>query len=243
MGNMELNLEELAMEDYNAARANLIEAEKEGGKIKSTEEVISEANKKLEFFDVHWLIYQEDKNNKDSLRECAKIAREVRFLSTNALDKAKSVDLSLGIKVVKTLFFMVFAFLILYIVWHKDIPWYKGNFWLEILIFGLFGVLTNLTYSAAKHVLDKDFDKWQIGWYWSKIVQAPFIALSVILFLRNAQVSVLQVSINFQEASPEIMVAVAYVMGFFSRRTWEYLEKIKDWLMPPPKSEEGARNK
>src|SRR3989304_391231 len=121
MGSMELNLEELAKDDYTAARANLIEAGKEEGKIKSSEELISEASKKLEFFDVNWLKYQEDKNNKDSLRECAKIARDARFLSMDALEKAKSVDLSLGIKVVKTLFLMVFAFLILYIVWHKDI--------------------------------------------------------------------------------------------------------------------------
>ena len=61
MGSMELNLEELAKDDYTAARANLIEAGKEEGKIKSSEELISEASKKLEFFDVNWLKYQEDK--------------------------------------------------------------------------------------------------------------------------------------------------------------------------------------
>lgn len=237
---MELNLDELAQEDYAAARDNLIKTENAEGKIKSAQQLASEARKKLDSFDEYWLKYQGDKNDKESLRECVKIAREARLLSSDALEKARSVNLALGIKVVIILFFMVAAFLVLYIVWHRNIPWYKGNFWLEILIFSLFGVLTNLTYSAAKHVIDKDFDKWQLGWYWSKIAQAPFISLAVILFLRNAQISVLQVSIDFQDASPEIMVAVAYVMGFFSRRTWEYLEKIKDWLMPPPKSEEST---
>jgi len=231
-------LEDLSIKDYEEARENIIKAEEEEGKSEIVRKLIDEVGKKLDAFHKCWLKYEKDKNDQDSLEESATIAREARLLSIDALEKAKTVDLKEGLKVVKILSVLVLILFIFYFgshcYWH--IHWFEGNLWQEVVFFSLFGVLTNLTYSAAKHVLQKDFDHWHLGWYISKIPQAPFITLAIILILKNISVEALGVPVDLGKAPNEVIIAVSYILGLFSRRAWELIERIKDWLLPVSRS-------
>jgi hypothetical protein len=39
------------------------------------------------------------------------------------------------------------------------------------------------------------------------------------------------------EAPNEVILAFAYFLGLFSRRTWKFLERISKWLIPVSESE------
>lgn len=241
---MGLNLEEQVVEDYTEARKKILAAEEVEeeveGKVQRIETLIDEVKNKLDSFNKSWLKYQKDKDH-ESLAEAAAFALDARLSATNALEKARLPELSKGLSVVKTLFAVVLVLSAVYAGshWYLGLTWFEGNIWWEIVFFSLFGVLTNLTYSAAKHVLMKDFDKWQIGWYWSKIIQAPFITLAIILILKSIGVEALSVPIDSEGLSNEVVIAIAYILGLFSRRAWELIERIKDWLLPvPPSSSE-----
>jgi len=232
-----LNLEELAVEDYTEAKKKIILVEELESESPLIGKLIDEVKTELDGFNKCWLKYLKN-NDPDSLAEAAKIALNARILASDALKKARSVDLNKGLKVVKALLVLVFVLFAVYVSshWYWHLPWFEGNIWWEIVFFSLFGVLTNLTYSAAKHVLMKDFDKWHLGWYWSKIPQAPFVTLAIILILRSVSVEALGIPLDLGEASNEVLVAIAYILGLFSRRAWELIERIKDWLLPVPSS-------
>lgn len=230
----QLDFVKLAKEDYEKAKENIIKAEEKEGKGKAAEELIEETKKYLESFEKSWLEYERNKDD-ESLKEAVKSAREAVHLSIDAVEKAQSVDLSLGMKVVWSMATILVIVSGLFVITEWS-GWFEGYIWVDVIFFSLFGVLTNLAYAAAKHVREKDFDKTQKGWYISKIVQAPFITLAVVLILRNMSVEAINMKIDLRNSSRQVIIAVSYIMGYFSRRTLAYLERIKDWIMPPPTS-------
>ncbi len=221
-------------EDYKKVRENIIKAEEVEGKSELVSKLICESKNKIDIASRCLHQYNKDKNNTDSLVEASKNALEARILSRDALEKSKAIDLKKGLFYVKfniSLMLLIFTIYIVY-HWYWNIAWFKHDFWWEVIFFSLFGVLTNLTYSAAQHVLDRDFDKWHEGWYWSKIPQAPFLALALVLFLKSVNIEALGVPINLGTAPDEVIVSISYILGLFSRRVWEFIERIKDWLLP-----------
>ena len=234
---MPLELEKIAIEDYSKARENILQAEREEGSSWYIKKVISEINEKLDCFHKNWIAYENNKNDKSLLQECLKCAREARLESTNILERAKSIDIKKGLKLVISLGVAVFIIFCVYVLSHLywGIPWFQADFWWEVIFFSIFGVFTNLSYRAASHVLRRDFDQWHLGWYISKIIQAPFISLAIILILRSVHIEALGIPINFGDASNELLAGIAYILGLFSRRAWSVIERIKDWILPKKK--------
>jgi hypothetical protein len=221
-------------EDCKKARENIIDTEKEEGKSELVNKWISESKKKMDMAFRCLQKFKNDEKDKDSLADAKNNAFQARILSINALEKAKAVNLKKGLFYVKFNIFLLLSIFAIYVFshWFWNIPWFKHDFWWEVIFFSLFGVLTNLTYSAAKHVLNRDFDIWHEGWYWSKIPQAPFLALALILFLKSVNIEALGVPINIGDAPEEVIISISYILGLFSRRAWEFIERIKDWLLP-----------
>lgn len=225
--------------DKEIARENIFKAEEEQGKSNEVRLAIDEINKKIGLSSKFLHKFYNDNKDIDSLCKAEDYAREARFLSIEALQNAKKVDLVKGLLYVKInviLMVVILAFYIFY-HWYLDIDWFQLDYWWEVIFFSLFGVLTNLTYSAAKHVLNRDFDIWHRGWYLSKIFQAPFIALALILFFKSVDIEALGIPIKLGDAPNEVIVAIAYILGLSSRRTWEFIERIKEWLLPLSESE------
>jgi hypothetical protein len=223
------------------AKQNIIKAEEEPEEIDGKEKVnslIKVVNEKLDISQTYLLKFCKNEKDIKSLNIAVKYAREARIKSIDALEKAKSIKLCTGLFYVKFNILLMILIFEIYIIyhWYFGILWFHHDYYIEVIYFSLFGVLTNLTYSAAKHVLKQDFDIWHKGWYLSKIVQAPFITLALILFLKSVDIEALGIPINLKNAPNETIVAIAYIIGLSSRRTWEFIERIKEWLLPLSKS-------
>ena len=166
-------------------------------------------------------------------------SRELRLLSIDALEKAKEINLRLGRRVIVVLAFVTGVVGAVYLaVYGRISSWaVHAAFW------SFFGVMTNLTYSASRHVMRRDFSKLHLSWYLSKSVQAPLIALALLFLLVSINLGVGGgISMNLSEMlikhedgkqTPSYaLYGVAFVLGLFSRRAWEYLELFKDKLLP-----------
>ncbi|MCY7351038.1 MAG: carboxypeptidase-like regulatory domain-containing protein [Cytophagaceae bacterium] len=110
----------------------------------------------------------------------------------------------------------------------------KSFFWLadtwiytEILFWSIFGVLASLLYSVSEALRSggQGFDRSEVPSHWAKVAYTPFsvliIYLAISLFgkdtVNNAPFSAWQ-------------IVLAFVLGFFSRRTMDLLDRIKDLL-------------
>jgi len=230
-------LEEIAEQDYQKTRENILDAQSVEVKDKENEQkvkvLINEILELLDAYNSFWHEYEEKKDN-EALTKCARIALEARLKSEEAIILARLDNLNLGIKVVQFLTVVVGVLFVVYTAthWYWDIKWFHAVIWWEVIFFSLFGSLTNLTYSAAMHVYMRDFDNWHMGWYWSKLPQAPFVSLAIIIVFMNIKIMTADASIDFASASNEVIAAVAYFLGLFSRRAWKLMELIKDKLIP-----------
>ena len=198
--------------------------------------LIDKVERKILQFWENRLQYNTSKKPK-YLKKSQKLVLEAKFLMDRIhriSELNNAVFLKEGLIVVSGLAIGVCILLTLYSYSHffHGISWFMAPYWVEVIFFSLFGVLTNLTYSATKHVIKRDFDLWHLGWYISKIPQAPFIALAFILFFKHINIEAFGIPITLGNSPPEVIVAIAYILGLFSRRTWEFIERIKDWLLP-----------
>ncbi|WP_456474187.1 hypothetical protein [Candidatus Pyrohabitans sp.] len=235
---MDLELEAKVKEDYEAARENILEAERCEGKSPEAEELIKKAHQKFKELEEAVLAYEESKTKAD-LMKALNISRELRLLSIDALEKAKEINLRMGWKVIVTLAIATGVAAVLYISSYRSI----SHWTIHAAFWSFFGVMTNLIYSASKHVMDRDFNRLHVSWYLSKSIQAPFIALALLFLLVSINFGIGGgVSMNFSEMIPAreegmqtpayALYGIAFILGLFSRRTWEYLELFKDKLLP-----------
>ncbi len=233
-----LELESCIREDYEISRKNIIDAEKCDGRSPEAEKLIELANKKFSELEEAVLSYEQSRSPEE-LMHAAGMARELRLLSSDALEKAREVSLSLGIRLTLALavFTLTGALLYLYLIKRGFSHWtFHATFW------SFFGVMTNLTYSSARHVMNRCFSRLHLGWYISKIIQAPLITLALLFLIMGISLGLESgTSVEFrailtgQESDPTyVLYGTSFILGLFSRRTWEYLELFKDRLLPKP---------
>ncbi len=235
---MDLDLEAKIKEDYEISRKNILEAERWEGKSPEAEELIKKAHEKFKELEEALLTYEESKSKAD-LMKALDISRELRLLSIDALEKAKEINLRLGWKVVSILAIVTAGVAAVYLATYGRI----SSWAIHAAFWSFFGVMTNLTYSASKHIMQRDFSKLHTSWYLSKSIQAPLIAIALLFLLVSVNFGIGEgISMNLSEMlikqedgkqTPSYaLYGVAFVLGLFSRRAWEYLELFKDKILP-----------
>lgn len=104
----------------------------------------------------------------------------------------------------------------------------EGSVYLEIVFWTWFGLIASLLYSVSEALQTSDFDRKQIGIHISKFFYSPIISL-VIYFSINRLVS--DGATSMAEFSHGTIV-LAFILGFFSRRAIELIDKVKELILP-----------
>jgi hypothetical protein len=107
--------------------------------------------------------------------------------------------------------------------------WLNNKFkYLEVIFWSIFGVLANLLYFASEAMRKRRFDVKELPVYFAKVFYTPFIVLILILSYKQLTSSG---EIQFDDTSVEIII-FSFILGFFSGRAIELLDKIKNILLP-----------
>ena len=112
-----------------------------------------------------------------------------------------------------------------------------NNDWkyMEIIFWSIFGVIANLLYKSSDAVAQGIFDRRaELTLYTAKICYAPLISLVIIFSYSTLSDSN---EVHFDNTSLELLV-FSFILGFFSSRAIELLNKVKDVLLPGGKGEE-----
>lgn len=102
-----------------------------------------------------------------------------------------------------------------------------GQF-VEIIFWSIFGVLASVLYTGSEAIRLKDFKSREIAVHIAKIFYAPLCSIIIIL-----SISVLS---GNGDVSMDIfqfwLIVLSFILGFFSGRTVELLNRLKDLLLP-----------
>jgi len=106
--------------------------------------------------------------------------------------------------------------------------------YLEIIFWSLFGLICSLLYNVSEIVRQGKFNENEIPGHFSKLIYTPFMVLIIYLAL---DMLTLDNDINVSVHGKGIIV-LSFILGFFSRRTVELLNRIKEIILPgkEPKS-------
>src|SRR6185436_6610183 len=106
--------------------------------------------------------------------------------------------------------------------------WLNQNWvYLEIVFWCLFGVFCNLLYHTSENIKNRKFKKTEVYVQIAKLFYSPFcviIIYSCYNKINSGQEYDLQYSVN--------SIVVAFLLGFFSGRMIDLLNRIKDILLP-----------
>ncbi|HLF64184.1 MAG TPA: hypothetical protein VI603_10540 [Saprospiraceae bacterium] len=116
--------------------------------------------------------------------------------------------------------------------------WLKDNwiYW-ELILFALLGVLCNSLYHLSENVRKGSYDKREAIVYYAKLFYAPVVTL--ILYLAFELFS----GKDNSHATPVNTIVLSFVLGFFSGRSIELLDRIKNVLFPTSSNNEKAGDK
>jgi hypothetical protein len=148
--------------------------------------------------------------------------------SSNIVTHFKSLDLQQFTMVVSKYPFKVRSYF-----WLTDDAVY-----LEIVFWSLFGLIASLLYNVSEALRTEDFDLDEVAVHIAKFFYAPFCAL-IIYFSFNLISSKGDASLN-QISNGTIVLA--FILGFFSGRTIELLNKIKELILPSDTDNPSSAN-
>lgn len=105
---------------------------------------------------------------------------------------------------------------------------------LDIIFWSLFGVLTNLIYSASQALRNGTYDPSEEPVYWSKIIYTPFISIVLVVLFPFLISPLISHNVEFEvgNSNPVVLISYSFITGFYSRRALELLNKIKDAVLP-----------
>lgn len=107
--------------------------------------------------------------------------------------------------------------------------WLNGDRkYLEVIFWSVFGVLASLLYIASEKMRKNDFKPGELPVYWAKLFYAPLITLIIVF---SYKIITSSGEAKFDNTSIEIII-FSFVLGFFSGRAIELLNKIKDVILP-----------
>jgi hypothetical protein len=107
----------------------------------------------------------------------------------------------------------------------------------EIVFWSVFGVLASLLYTGSEAMRHSDFNSKEVAVHIAKLFYAPLCTIVIILSI-NALTSNGDVSI---EQFQYWLIVLSFILGFFSGRTIELLNKIKDLILPLGKVSESSK--
>jgi|GEM_PF-5353768 len=100
--------------------------------------------------------------------------------------------------------------------------------YIEVIFWSIFGVLASLLYFISEAMRTNSFKPTEISVYLAKIFYAPLISVIIIFSYKLITSSN---SAKFDNTSTELLV-FSFILGFFSGRAIELLNKIKDIILP-----------
>lgn len=117
--------------------------------------------------------------------------------------------------------------------------------WLEVMAWSLAGMLLVRLWSIGKYIATGKFDpKWN-WWWWAKIIQAPLLAIGVVLALSYFELGLasgetLGFKVSLRGQPMELIVAVSLILGMFSDRAYGFLTKLADKVLPEREPGQGV---
>lgn len=87
----------------------------------------------------------------------------------------------------------------------------------------------------GRHIARDEFDAgW--NWWWAKIIQAPLLAIGVVLALSYFELGLtsgetLGFKISLRDQPIELVVAVSFILGLFSDRAYGFLRSLADKVL------------
>ncbi len=107
--------------------------------------------------------------------------------------------------------------------------WLEGDRkYLEVIFWAVFGVLASLLFVASECMRKNEFKPEELPVYWAKLFYAPLITLIIVF---SYKIITSSGEVKFDNTSIEIII-FSFVLGFFSGRAIELLNKIKDVILP-----------
>jgi hypothetical protein len=115
--------------------------------------------------------------------------------------------------------------------------------WLEVVAWSLFGILAARLWSIGKYLGTKKFKPEWNWWWWANIVQAPLLAIGVVLALTYFELGVssgetLGFKLSLQGQPIELTVCVSLMLGLFSDRAYKLLGELVDNILPKREDED-----
>jgi hypothetical protein len=104
----------------------------------------------------------------------------------------------------------------------------EGSVYLEIIFWTWFGLIASLLYAVSEALQISEFNTKEISVHVSKFFYAPIISL-VIYFSINRLIS--DGATSMAEFSHGTIV-LSFILGFFSRRAIDLMDRIKDLILP-----------
>jgi len=108
--------------------------------------------------------------------------------------------------------------------------------WLEVMGWSLAGILVARLWVAGYHIYKGSFDPCWNWWWWAKIVQAPLLAVAVVLALSYLELGLasgetLAIKVSLRDQPTEVIVAISFVLGLFSDRAYQFLRDLADKVL------------
>lgn len=128
----------------------------------------------------------------------------------------------------------------------NDFSWTrKSFFWLdsnlvivEIIFWSFIGVLCSLLFHGSEAIRLNNFDPKELAIHYSKLTYSPIITL-IIIFSGNVLIH--DGSINVDGLTYWVIV-LSFILGFYSRRTIDLLDRIKDLVFRSSPTKRDSEN-
>lgn len=119
--------------------------------------------------------------------------------------------------------------------------------WIEVMAWSLAGMLLVRLWSIGKFLGSEKYDpKWN-WWWWARIVQAPLLAVGVVLALTYFELGIgsgetfaLRVGLNDQPMG--FVVAISFLLGLFSHRAYDFLVGVAESIMPDEQNDNDGQH-
>jgi len=115
--------------------------------------------------------------------------------------------------------------------------------WLEVMAWSLAGILVARLWVAGYHIYKGSFDPRWNWWWWAKIVQAPLLAVAVVLALSYLELGLasgetLAIKVSLRDQPIEVIVAISFILGLFSDRAYQFLRDLADKVLGEDRGEQ-----
>jgi hypothetical protein len=116
--------------------------------------------------------------------------------------------------------------------------WLSGNMvLLEVLFLSLIGLLCSFLFHISQFIRNNEYDNKELPIYYAKFFYSPLITiiiyLSIIALTSTGDLSFIDHGFG--------IIILSFILGFFSRRTMELLDRIKDLILPKSPSDRQVK--